>query len=122
MQHASSGIGPIGPPELAHQGSPSPRGPKGAGKWGQPREEGGPLPGQDMGWVPSALGGLSLAQGAAGSRCSAAGRDWLSNGALGSCRVAAEVGGEPRLPVRGTEGKEGAWPVVGCAGIRDELP
>lgn len=37
----------------------------------------------------------------------------LSDGALGSCRLAAEVGGEPRVPVRGTEGK---WGCVAGAG------
>ena len=69
VQHASSGMGPIIPPELTHRGSPSAGGPKGTGKWGQPREEGGPLPGHSVGQVPSALEGLSLARGAAGSWC-----------------------------------------------------
>lgn len=54
---ASSGMGPIVPLELAHRGFPSPGGPKGTGKWGQPREERGPLPGHSVGQVPSALGG-----------------------------------------------------------------
>lgn len=37
---------------------------------------------------------------------------------LGSCRVAAKVGGEPRVPVCGTEGKEGdGWWESQAAGM-----
>lgn len=53
---------------------------------------------------------------------SGAGLDCLSDGALGFCRVAAKVGGEPRLAVCGTKGKQDVWPGVGCTGTRDELP
>lgn len=53
---------------------------------------------------------------------SGAGPDWLSDGALASCRVTAKVGCESCLPVCGTKGKQGMWPAVGCTGIRDELP
>lgn len=66
VQHASPEVGLILSPKLTDHGSPSPRGPKGTGKWGQPGEEGGPLPGHCMGQVPSALGVPSLAQDTAG--------------------------------------------------------
>ena len=75
--------------------------------------------------VPAALGGevsvwhgVLQAQGAS----SGAGPDQLSDRALGFCRIAAKVGGEPRLPVCGTKGKQGVWPVVGCMSCPELAP